>query len=126
MPKAGESSKPGLGTSIVEALARQLGANTFVTNGGPGTHIALEHLDIVDSRRLGSLWPADSVCTGIAPRRHRRQLPPYCPSNSMSTRPRTGRTRGPRTSLIPYLVKRMERLDMDWCEPPNEANPAPN
>lgn len=48
MPDHGEDSKPGLGTSIVEALAKQLGAVITVTDSRPGTHVALEHLDIVD------------------------------------------------------------------------------
>ncbi|MEO8683868.1 MAG: histidine kinase dimerization/phosphoacceptor domain -containing protein [Devosia sp.] len=48
MPTEGESSKPGLGTSIVEALAKQLGAMIFVTNARPGTHVAIEHLDLLD------------------------------------------------------------------------------
>ncbi len=48
MSPEGESSKPGLGTSIVEALAKQLGAMIFVTNGKPGTHVAIEHMDLLD------------------------------------------------------------------------------
>ncbi|UJW84422.1 sensor histidine kinase [Devosia sp. SL43] len=48
MPTSPGSAKPGLGTSIVEALARQLGAAIVVTNARPGTHVAVEHLDIVD------------------------------------------------------------------------------
>ena len=48
MPKDPENSKPGLGTSIVEALARQLEAAITVTNARPGTHVSVEHLDIVD------------------------------------------------------------------------------
>lgn len=34
-----EDSKPGLGTSIVEALARQLNAEISITDGNPGTHV---------------------------------------------------------------------------------------
>lgn len=48
MSPDGESSKPGLGTSIVEALAKQLGAMIFVTNGKPGTHVAIEHMALLD------------------------------------------------------------------------------
>lgn len=48
MPTEGESSKPGLGTSIVEALAKQLGAMIFVTSAKPGTHVAIEHMDLLD------------------------------------------------------------------------------
>lgn len=28
-------------------------------------------------------------------------------------------------AFIPYLVERMETLEMDWCEPPDDAHPAP-
>ncbi|MCP8885395.1 ATP-binding protein [Devosia sp. XJ19-1] len=48
MPDEGEDSKPGLGTSIVEALAKQLGALIVVTNARPGTHVAIEYIDIFD------------------------------------------------------------------------------
>ena len=48
MPAEGEDSKPGLGTSIVEALAKQLGALIVVTNARPGTHVAIEYSDIFD------------------------------------------------------------------------------
>ena len=36
-------SKPGLGTSIVEAVARQLAADVRVTDGRPGTRVAIVH-----------------------------------------------------------------------------------
>ncbi|MES2724030.1 MAG: histidine kinase dimerization/phosphoacceptor domain -containing protein [Pseudomonadota bacterium] len=48
MPKDAEASKPGLGTSIVEALANQLCAGVRITNAHPGTAIAI-------------------ICTGLAP-----------------------------------------------------------
>ena len=48
MRTEGESFKPGLGTSIVEALARQLGAMIVVTDARPGTHVAIEHMDLLD------------------------------------------------------------------------------
>jgi len=41
-------SKPGLGTSIVEALARQLSAEIIVTDGKPGTHVKVRHDDLAD------------------------------------------------------------------------------
>ncbi|MET3901424.1 quinol monooxygenase YgiN [Devosia sp. UYZn731] len=28
-------------------------------------------------------------------------------------------------TFIPYLVERVESVEMDWCEPPDEAHPAP-
>jgi two-component sensor histidine kinase len=36
-----EPAKPGLGTSIVEALARQLNARVTVANAKPGTHVSV-------------------------------------------------------------------------------------
>lgn len=49
MPKDDDAGgKAGLGTSIVEALAKQLGAIIVVSDGKPGTHVALEHMDLVD------------------------------------------------------------------------------
>jgi two-component sensor histidine kinase len=36
-------AKAGLGTSIVEALARQLGAEIIVTNAHPGTEVSIAH-----------------------------------------------------------------------------------
>ncbi|MDP2011935.1 MAG: histidine kinase dimerization/phosphoacceptor domain -containing protein [Phenylobacterium sp.] len=41
MPKNAEASKPGLGTSIVEALANQLCAGVRITDAHPGTVIAI-------------------------------------------------------------------------------------
>jgi two-component sensor histidine kinase len=35
--------KPGLGTSIVKALATHLGARVFVENSEPGTHVSIVH-----------------------------------------------------------------------------------
>ncbi len=44
MPAAGgETATPGLGTSIVEALARQLQAQVEVASSGPGTSVSLVH-----------------------------------------------------------------------------------
>ena len=40
----GGSGKPGLGTSIVEALARQLNAEINVTDANPGTLVSIAHL----------------------------------------------------------------------------------
>jgi PAS domain S-box-containing protein len=45
MPRGGASSKAGLGTSIVEALARQLRADIHVSDAGPGTRIAISYRD---------------------------------------------------------------------------------
>ena len=38
------SAKPGLGTGIVDALSKQLGASVSVTDAGPGTTVSIEHV----------------------------------------------------------------------------------
>jgi len=43
MPVKAESIKPGLGTSIVEALAKSLNAEIRVENAKPGTSISISH-----------------------------------------------------------------------------------
>lgn len=50
MPAAAEDAKAGLGTSIVKALAAQLGAEITVTKAKPGTVITLSHVAELDSR----------------------------------------------------------------------------
>jgi two-component sensor histidine kinase len=51
MPTDAESQTPGLGTSIVEALAKQLGARVQVVGGHPGTtvSIVLSQISAVDA-----------------------------------------------------------------------------
>jgi two-component sensor histidine kinase len=49
MPADPASSKPGLGTSIVEALAKQLSAEIRVRDGKPGTHVTVGHDDVADT-----------------------------------------------------------------------------
>ena len=46
MPKDAESAMPGLGTSIVEALAKQLNARVQVIGGHPGTTVSIVHSQI--------------------------------------------------------------------------------
>ncbi|MFA4892098.1 sensor histidine kinase [Brevundimonas sp.] len=46
MPKDAASATPGLGTSIVEALARQLQARVQVVSGHPGTTVSIVHTQI--------------------------------------------------------------------------------
>ena len=46
MPKDKESSTPGLGTSIVDALAHQLDARVQVANAHPGTIVSVVHNQI--------------------------------------------------------------------------------
>ena len=43
MPKDPEDRKPGLGTGIVEALVKQLGAIVIVTDESPGTKVSIVH-----------------------------------------------------------------------------------
>jgi len=43
MPKDPKSAKPGLGTSIVEALAKQLGAHINIVGANPGTIVSVVH-----------------------------------------------------------------------------------
>lgn len=43
MPGDGSGAKPGLGTGIVQALARQLGATVSVTARNPGTMVSVVH-----------------------------------------------------------------------------------
>ena len=46
MPKDGASAKPGLGTSIVEALARQHQAGVRISDGRPGTTVSIVHAQV--------------------------------------------------------------------------------
>ena len=43
MPKDSAQAKPGLGTGIVEALAKQLGATVAVATASPGTLVSIVH-----------------------------------------------------------------------------------
>jgi two-component sensor histidine kinase len=43
MPKGLEPAKGGLGTSIVQALAKQLGSEVRVADKNPGTSVSLVH-----------------------------------------------------------------------------------
>ena len=47
MPPAGMATRTGLGASIVEALARQLGATVHIAPGRPGTTVSIHHTQIV-------------------------------------------------------------------------------
>ncbi len=46
MPRDPESLKPGLGTSIVEALANQLKAKVLVSDAHPGTAVSIVHTQL--------------------------------------------------------------------------------
>ncbi|MDZ4320682.1 MAG: sensor histidine kinase [Phenylobacterium sp.] len=45
MPKDAASSTPGLGTSIVDALANQLDATVIVAEAHPGTIVSVAHVE---------------------------------------------------------------------------------
>lgn len=47
MPKDPELAKPGLGTGIVEALARQLHADVQTSDQHPGTNVSIVYSDII-------------------------------------------------------------------------------
>ncbi len=46
MPTEPTSAKAGLGTSIVQALAKQLSANVSITDGNPGTRVSIAHAHV--------------------------------------------------------------------------------
>jgi len=46
MPRDAASARPGLGTNIVEALAKQLKARVQVTAGHPGTTVSIIHIHL--------------------------------------------------------------------------------
>jgi two-component system, sensor histidine kinase PdtaS len=46
MPAAGEPVRTGLGTSIVQALAKQLSASVTITAQHPGAKVSIEHMQI--------------------------------------------------------------------------------
>jgi len=56
MPVDPANAKPGLGTSIVDALARQLGARVRVVDAKPGTEVSIIHTQIaaVEDERPGA------------------------------------------------------------------------
>jgi two-component sensor histidine kinase len=51
MPTGADKAKPGLGTGIVEALARQIEGVIHVVNANPGTAVTLVHEKAADSGR---------------------------------------------------------------------------
>jgi two-component sensor histidine kinase len=50
MPADSESAKPGLGTSIVQALTMQLHALVKVSDARPGTAVSVTHTQIAAVR----------------------------------------------------------------------------
>ena len=59
MSKATPGAKPGLGTSIVEALARQLHAQVKIADAGPGTLVSIAHTRPAAIIGLASARPAE-------------------------------------------------------------------
>ena len=55
MPKGREPAKAGLGTSIVQALAKQLDAVVDVADADPGTRISLTHMGALEGRHAAAL-----------------------------------------------------------------------
>ena len=51
MPTGSDKAKPGLGTGIVEALAKQLGGNICVIDAKPGTAVTIDYDGVVDHSR---------------------------------------------------------------------------
>jgi two-component sensor histidine kinase len=51
MPTGSDKAKPGLGTGIVEALARQLGGNICVIDAKPGTAVTIDNDGVADHSR---------------------------------------------------------------------------
>jgi two-component sensor histidine kinase len=46
IPADPENTKPGLGTGIVQALAKQLGALVSVGDANPGTKVSMAHAHV--------------------------------------------------------------------------------
>ena len=61
MPADPVDAKPGLGTSIVEALARQLKAVIKVADANPGTSVSLAHVQIAAVHEANAMPAAHAV-----------------------------------------------------------------
>ena len=46
MPTKPGAAKPGLGTSIIEALTKQLGASISIAGANPGTKVSIMHAHV--------------------------------------------------------------------------------
>jgi two-component sensor histidine kinase len=57
MPRGPATPKPGLGTSIVEALARQLGADVELASSQAGTRVSVAHKRVVTLRAVAAATP---------------------------------------------------------------------
>ena len=65
MPAGAETAKAGLGTSIIEALAKQLGASVQVSDGTPGTMVSIRHGSSLPAALRGSS-PRSALTQGTA------------------------------------------------------------
>jgi len=54
MPADAETTKPGLGTSIIHALARQLHAVIKVADASPGTAVSIAHTQIATVQSISA------------------------------------------------------------------------
>jgi two-component sensor histidine kinase len=61
MPQGGAVATPGLGTSIVEALARQLQARVKVADRNPGTAVSIVHAHIAAVDNTGAAPVGNAV-----------------------------------------------------------------
>ncbi len=78
MPKDRAVLKPGLGTSIVEALAKQLHATVDLADASPGVRVSIAHRALAGAyapgaahavtpiRLAGSLWRPRPACSGAS------------------------------------------------------------
>ena len=55
----GAGVKPGLGTNIVQALAKQLHANITVAGANPGTTVSISHAHIAAVQDAAAISSAD-------------------------------------------------------------------
>ncbi len=61
MPLNAADAKPGLGTSIVQALAKQLQATIKISDAGPGTSVAITHAQIAALQNSNAAQSAGAV-----------------------------------------------------------------
>ena len=59
MPADGAGVKPGLGTNIVQALAKQLHANITIAGANPGTTVSISHAHIAAVQDTAAISSAD-------------------------------------------------------------------
>jgi two-component sensor histidine kinase len=57
MPKLDAGAKAGLGTSIVQALARQLQAQIKVADAKPGTAVTITHTQVAAADNAAKIIP---------------------------------------------------------------------